>query len=497
MSSLEVDAPTPTADRAFHIETHGVDYIPPTERWAKPRDLAGMWAGASFNVEYLVYGAILMGFGFTFLQTLILIVGGNLSWSLVGLTSLQGPQAGTTTFGSNRAAFGPRGSKIVAAFNWLTMIGFEAAGLILIVGASLVLLHHAGLHASTSVKVTVVLGAVAIQAVLPVLGHASMVTVLRWLIAPFMALYIALLAYSVGHFNTALAPQHGATWQLWTAGLAFSFVLAGLSWTECGNDYSRYLPEESSSKAIVGWVIVATALPQILLMTLGALLLTAAGASFEIWNGANPFEAMNSAHFLPGWFVVLFCAISILQLFAINSLDLYSSGVTIQALGVKLKRHQAVLLDSVICLGITLYAVVSASFSTYLKDFVGLVIIWIAPWCAVYLVDWVMRGRRYDAEELQNTDASSRYWAQRGFNLRALIAQVLGMAACVVGLNTAFSVPDWIHPLVVATQADRAAGASSGADFSIPLGMGVAGLSYWLLVSIARSRAAQRRVPHT
>src|ERR1019366_4146880 len=106
---------------------------------------------------------------------------------------------------------------------------------------------------------------------------------------------------------------------------------------------------------------------------------------------------------IPSWFVVIFMLFTIVQLFGINSLDLYSSGVTIQALGLKLKRYQAVLLDSVICLGITFYAVFNSKFSIYLKDFVELVIIWIAPWCAIYLVDWAMRKWRYVPSELQKT----------------------------------------------------------------------------------------------
>ena len=96
----------PEEDLAFHVEQRGIDFIPENERWAKPRDIAGMWAGASLNIEYFVYGAVLMGFGFSFWQALSLIVIGNLSWFLVGLCSLQGPETGTTVFGSNRAGFG-------------------------------------------------------------------------------------------------------------------------------------------------------------------------------------------------------------------------------------------------------------------------------------------------------------------------------------------------------------------------------------------------------
>ena len=136
----------PEADKPFHVEQHGIDYIPETERWAKPRDLFGMWAGASVQIEYFVYGAILMTFGFTFAQAVVLIVLGNLSFLLLGLCSLQGPDAGTTVFAINRASYGTNGSRLIALFNWLTQIGFETEGLILIVGAALVLGVEGGLR---------------------------------------------------------------------------------------------------------------------------------------------------------------------------------------------------------------------------------------------------------------------------------------------------------------------------------------------------------------
>ena len=189
----------PEEDQAFHVEQHWIDFIPESERWAKPRDIAGMWAGASVNVEYFVYGAILMGFGFSFTQTLSLILIGNLSWFLVGLCSLQGSDTGTTVFAINRASYGPQGSKFVAFFNWLTQLGFEVEGLILIVGAALVLSIKGGVHPGTPAKLLFVLLAVGVQILLPFLGHATMVRVLRWLIAPFVAIFAVLFIYSAGH----------------------------------------------------------------------------------------------------------------------------------------------------------------------------------------------------------------------------------------------------------------------------------------------------------
>ncbi len=112
-------------------------------------------------------------------------------------------------------------------------------------------------------------------------------------------------------------------------------------------------------------------------------------------TSANAFLPFVHQSVIPAWFVVVFLLFAMVQLFAINSLDLYSSGVTLQALGVHVKRYQAVIIDSVICLGVTVYAIFDSSFSTYLKDFVDVVIVWIAPWVAIYLVDWGLRRWRY------------------------------------------------------------------------------------------------------
>ena len=191
---------------------------------------------------------------------------------------------------------------------------------------------------------------------------------------------------------------------------------------------------------------------------------------------ADPFPLFTTPHvhvFATG-FVVPFLIMALLQLFAVNSLDLYSSGVTLQALGVKVKRWQAVGIDTVIACGLTIYAVFDSSFSTLLKDFVDLVIVWIAPWFAIYLVDWAAPWHyRYIPAELPqrvdsgrpllNSTAASR-WA-------AVVAQILGMIAALQALSATFHIPSAVlNEITVHTH---------GADFLVVTGIAVAsGLVY-------------------
>ena len=473
------------APSAFHIEQHGIDFIPESERWATPRDVFGMWAGVSVQIEYFIYGAILMTFGLTFAQVLVVIVLGNLSFFLLGLCSLQGPNAGTTVFAINRAPFGPNGSRPISFFNWITQIGFEVEGLILVVGAGLVLMIKAGFLPGDPAKVVLVIVAVLIQGILPILGHAAIVKTMRWLVLPFVILFAVLLAFAVPHVNTHVVKASG-DWQTFLEALAFTIALSGLGWTENGNDYTRYCPTKTSKKAIVGWVFLGTGVPQMLIMIVGALVGTFV---LKIGTGAGGLLPFAHESAIPGWFVVVFLLFAIVQIFGINSLDMYSSGVTLQAIGAPVKRYQAVLIDCLIAFFVTMYAIFSASLTQYLSDFVDIVIIWIAPWSAIFLTDWALRRFGYVPSELQKTGRDSLYWRQGGIHWPAWVAQLFGMFAAISGLSATFHLPGWLN---LVTRHTRDA-FGFGADFSIFLGMGVGGVLYLILArkSVRREADAQ------
>ena len=142
-----------------------------------------------------------------------------------------------------------------------------------------------------------------------------------------------------------------------------------------------------------------------------------------------------------------------------------------------MKRYQAVLIDCAIALGVTMYAIFSARFTQYLSDFVDIVIIWIAPWSAIFLVDWMLRRYRYVPSELQKTRRDSLYWRKGGIHWPAWVAQLVGMFAAISGLSATFHLPVGLNLLTYHTR--DASG--FGGDFSIFLGMGVGGLVYAIL----------------
>jgi nucleobase:cation symporter-1, NCS1 family len=446
------------------IERRGIEHIPHGDRWGRPSGLFWMWAGAVWNVEFVYYGAIAVVFlGLSFAQAVIIIVLGNLSYGLTGLASLQGPQAGTTTFAISRAAFGPRGNKLPSFFNWVTQVGFEIEGIAFIVFAAIVLTAKAGFTAGTAAKIIFIILAVAIQAVLPTLGHAAVLKVLRWLAIPFVVLFAVMGVLTASKANLH-AVAHGAGWGMLLVFLALVISAGGLGWTENGNDYSRYLPANSDRKAIVLAVAFGAAIPSALLEILGAAVGTAVPAAADSPTGlVSGFQT---------WFVVPFLIFAIVQLFAINTLDLYSSGVTLQSLVPRLHRLHCVAIDTVVCGAIATYAVFSSSFFGLLAGFLLYIILWLGPWCAIYLVDSYLRRNRYDNDALLD-ERGGRYFRRGGVHWPAIIAQVVGGVAAYLWLNASSGgTLASIGPL---------AARNDMSDFSVFIGLFVGGLIYWLM----------------
>ncbi len=447
------------------VERRGIEHIPQGDRWGKPSSLFWMWAGGVWNVEFVVYGAIgVVFFGLDFGQAVVVILIGNLFYVLTGLASLQGPEAGTTVFAISRAPFGPRGNKLPSFFNWVTQVGFEIEGIALVVFAAIVLLDKAGFTAGDPAKIIFVIVAVAIQAVLPWLGHTAVLKVLRWLALPFVVLFAVMAGLTVSKVNLHV-PVHGASWGALTIFLALVISAGGLGWTENGNDYSRYLPRTADKKDIVLAVALGGAIPSALLEILGAAVATGVPS-------ATTVPALLTGY--AGWFVWPFAIFAIFQLFAINTLDLYSSGVTLQSLIPRLKRLHCVAIDTVVAGAIAAYAVFSSHFYTLLSDFLLFIILWLGPWCAIFLVDSFLRRNRYDHDALLDESSRSRYFRHRGVYWPAVIAQVVGMGCAALWLN-AYS------PYVGYFAARN--GGPDGSDFRVFIGLIVGGVIYYALAS--------------
>src|SRR5215831_19928801 len=223
------------------VEKRGIEHIPIENRWGTPSALFWMWAGAIWNIAFVLYGSLaVLVFGLSFIQAVVVILLGNMSYLLTGFASLQGPRAGTTTFAISRAAFGPRGNKITAMFNWVTLVGYEIIAITAIVLAAIAFSARAGFQAGRPAEFTFIVVAVAIQAILPMLGHSAILRVLRLLAIPFAILFVVMTAITAAKMNLN-SGHSGAGWGAMLVFLALVISAGGLGWTAAASDYSRYL----------------------------------------------------------------------------------------------------------------------------------------------------------------------------------------------------------------------------------------------------------------
>ncbi len=454
----------------FKIEQRGIDLVPDDERPMRPANLFWLWAGAIWNVEFLVYGALIMSFGLSFAQAAFAILVGNVFYALLGLASLQGPETGTTAFMVSRAPFGRNGNRLPSFFNWLTQVGFEVEGIVLIVLVVEAMFSRGGIHSGTGLKILFIVAAVALQFIVPFLGHATITRVLRYLSFVFIILFAIMAILVIPHVNLAhLAAsrkaQHqptSATWQVVTTAIVLLVSAGGLGWTENGNDYSRYLPR-TTPKAQTFWAAtLGTAIPSILLELLGAAAFVVSGNAVEVTGVPSSFAS---------WFFWPFLILALPQLFAINTLDLYSSGVTLQALGVPVKRWGAVVIDTVVAGAITAVVIFKGSFYNDLSGFLDYIVVWLGPWFGILITDWLLRRGRYDRASLVS-EKGGVYWRSGGVNWRAIAALVIGGAAALLWVNGEFYQPSYLSPIASAT---------NGTDFSWLVGILVGGAAYWAL----------------
>jgi nucleobase:cation symporter-1, NCS1 family len=466
---------------AFKIEQRGIDLIPDAERKMRPSGLFWLWSGAVFNVEFFFYGTLIMIFGLSVPQAVAVILIGNLFYALLGFASLQGPQTGTTAFMISRAPFGQNGNRLVALFNWVTQVGFEIEGIYFVVATVILLFSLHGTTLNGPAKIVVIILAALLQMVVPLLGHATISKVLRWLAYVFIVFFAVLAGFTFNKLHLSTFHVKPATFAVWTTALVLIISVGGLGWTENGNDYSRYLPRTTPMSRTFWAATLGGAIPSIILELLGVF-------AFTITTKTVGIAQIGVPQSFPDWFVTPFLIFAIFQLLAINTIDMYSSGVTLQALGVPVRRWGAVIIDTVVCAVVTGIILFHGNFYKYFAGFLLYIVVWLAPWFGILITDWLLRHRRYDPLSLRS-ERDGLYWRNGGIHWPAVIAQVVGMVAALMWINALGDYPSYLGPI-----SNHFPGLSGG-DFSWALGIVVGSLLYWALAGRGVRREAEQTAP--
>lgn len=425
------------------IERAGIEIIPESERTAKPRDLFWPWFAANVSVFGMSYGSFVLGFGISFWQaTLVSVIGIVVSFFLCGLIAIAGKRGSAPTMVLSRAAFGVHGQKIPGIVSWLTSIGWETfLAIMAVLATATVITQLGGDGDSVVLKIiaTVIVAALIVAA--SVLGYHTimkMQSVLTWITGAVTILYVILAVPHID-FAAVLARPDGGIGQVIGA-LVMVMTGFGLGWINIAADWSRYQKRTASDAAIVGWNTFGGAIAPVILVVFGLLL---AGSDQELMDavGADPIGALASI--LPVWVLVPFLLTAVLALVSGAVLGIYSSGLTLISLGIRIPRPSAAAIDGVILTLGTIYVVFfSADFLGPFQSFLITLGVPLASWAGILIADILRRRKAYDEDGL--FDANGRYGAWDWTSIGTMVvASIIGWGFVLNGFADAAPWNNW------------------------------------------------------
>jgi nucleobase:cation symporter-1, NCS1 family len=463
---LVTDIPLP-ADRAGRVEVHGIDVIPDAERHGRARQLFAVWAAPNVSYLSLVVGGALILMGLSLGQALAVIVAGNLFWGLVGLLAVSGPASGTPSEVIMRAMFGIRGNRVnIAITGWFACVCYLALNWAAASLAAFSLAAGLGAPPGTAAKVAIIVAIAAATLAISVYGHATIVKLYLPFTVILTAVFVVLAGYVLARAHWGYQPAHPLHGTMLWATLAGALALvasAPLSYNNSA-DFSRYLPRATRPASVAGWTAAGAFVPSVAFTALGAL----AGTALDM---TDPQSALGGI--LPGWFRPAFLLAVVLGTVANNAMTAYSSGLALQAVGVRIRRSRSVALDGTLGVALTLYALLVSNFLDTVASLLQVMVALLGPSLAIYATDILLRRNRYDGHALTDQTRTGPFWYTAGVNWAGATALITGTAVASLCLAT----PLFTGPLA------RAAG---GIDLSLPAGLLVSAAIYLLLMTRSR-----------
>ncbi|GAA3940056.1 purine-cytosine permease family protein [Microbacterium soli] len=395
------------------IERTGIEIIPESERTARPRDLFWPWFAANVSVFGMSYGSFVLGFGISLWQaTVVSVIGIIVSFLLCGLIAIAGKRGSTPTMILSRTAFGVQGQKLPGIVSWLTSIGWETSLAITAVLATTTVFRSLGWLSeddeAVGLKIVATVAVAALIVAASVLGYHTIMrlqSVLTWLTGAMTVLFLVLTFGSIDWAAAFSRPD--GTFAQTIGALVMVMTGFGLGWINIAADWSRYQKRTASDGQIVAWNTIGGAVAPVILVFFGLLL---AGSDQELSDavGNDPIGAL--ATLLPAWVLVPFLIVAILTLVSGAVLGIYSSGLTLLSLGIRIPRPAAAGIDGVILTAGTIFVVFFAtSFIGPFQSFLITLGVPMASWAGILIADILRRRRDYDEEAL--FDSRGRYGA--------------------------------------------------------------------------------------
>lgn len=370
----------------FQIEQRGIEPVPRDERYGRPYRLGFLWAGAFCDFASILTASLLASiYGLGFRQAVIALVVGTLVGAVgLGLLSQIGVATGLPQVPFAERIFGRAWMRVAAALTLVIAIGWFAVDTVIAAQAGVQIVTAFGFPGlAAKLAFPFVLLVAAVSVVVAVLGHDTIQFVERWGVLCFAAFGAIVFATLIPQMHWSFRGAAGAGWGAFVLGAMACFALVA-SWYPFTSDYSRYLPVDTPRWQVTLWPVVGIAL------TFGAF-----GVFGILLVGLDPRLAESSGgvlavitHHAPGWVAVPFLAYVLCGEVWSNYLDVYTAGLCLQAVGIRVRRWQTALLCGIAGTVLAAYAVVVQNFTTAYQQFLLLTYLWMPAWAVILLLGW-------------------------------------------------------------------------------------------------------------
>ena len=442
------------------LEGQGIAPIPEDARYGSVYRMFTVWFTPNMELSGVFAGTLAVVFGLGFPLGIAALVLGTIIGSLpVAILCTWGPQTGTGQVPLARMPFG-KTIVLPGTVQWLSSIAWDA-----LVGL------FGGEAAQLLFRVPFWVGAgivLAAEGIVSIFGYEFVHRLQAWGSAILIALFAVLTVQILEHH--VVLPRdtvHGGA-------LLGAFVLMvtvaisqGISWATYASDYSRYLKPTSSRPAIFWLTLGGLTASYVWMGTIGVAAASVLGnqtaAGVRALMGGGPLGVL-------ALIAIVFGAITS------NSMNDYTGSLAFQALGARVRRPVVAGLVAVLAFVAIMWmhaGDTSGKFANILL-FIGY---WIAPFCAIVMIDWHDTRQRYTPSFLRSALA----FRNLSSGWPAIVAFLLGFGAMVPFMNTSvFTGP--------------VAQALDGADLAFYVGFIATGLLYLALRRAAR-RPSEQVVP--
>ncbi|KAL1303004.1 hypothetical protein AAFC00_003320 [Neodothiora populina] len=423
-----------TLDRKLGIESHAVNRVLPEEKfpqpWHQQATMALLWAGGTMNISCMSTGFLGWKFGLDLSQSIAITVMGTLLGAMVsGWCATLGPSTGLRQMSIARYSFGWYPTKIVAALNVISQIGWSSVGCI--TGGS-------ALSAVSDGRVSSILGIVIIavgSSIVNLFGLRAILYYEKYAWAVFFIVFMVMYGEMAPKADIMTKTElKGADLSGQVLSLLAVVYGSSVSWCSIAADYYVQYPVTTSKVKVFTLTTFGITISTCIGMVLGCCIGSALGTHPEladVYRDEGVGFLIQKMMF-PRGFAKFILVILVLAGIGMNCINLYSCALSVQQFARPLARiprfiWTIVLFGVVVGIG----AGGRDHLSEYLENFLSLLGYWGTSFFAILWIEhYVFRKGKTENYDLDGWNDPKRL----PHGLAALVAFLVGVVGWCMGM---------------------------------------------------------------